>query len=124
MQVAEKKHHIETYIYGRGAGYIVDILKRELPDLEVVRDVNASEEDEMIDCSESRWYKKMESEMTPGIILRIRRENMGLTQAELSRLTGIAISNISSMESDKRSIGSKTAKKLAEILNCSVADFI
>ena len=131
MLVAEKKHHIESVIHGQGAEYIVSILKKELPDLEVITSSppNIQEEfdpsdDELIYAEDSEWYKEMSARMTPGIMLRIRRENRGWTQTELSEKTGIAIPNISLMESDKRVIGLRTARKLAKALGCSTDDFL
>ena len=124
MLVAEKKHHIESHIYGRGADYLVSILKKTLPDLEVINENDPESDEELIDSDSSEWYLEMEEEMTPGVKLRLRRENKGLTQTELSDMTGIAIPNISLMEKDKRNIGLKTAKKLASALGCNAADFI
>ena len=121
MLVAEKKHHIESRIYGRGAEYLVEIIRKTLPELEVSYE-EADEDYVSIDSSE--WYKEMKERMTPGAILRIRRENKGLSQTELSEITGIAIPNISLMESDKRTIGLRIARKLADALDCRYTDFI
>ena len=119
MLVAEKKHHIETHIYGQGADYIINILKNKLPDLVVTDD-----DEELITISSSDWYNEMAEQMTPGTSLRVRRENMGLTQTELSEKTGIAVPNISLMEAGKRVIGLRTARKLANALNCSIDNFL
>ncbi len=124
MLVAEKKHHIETHITGRGADFLVDILKQQLPDLEVMDYDDEEDDEEFIDSESSDWYREMQKKMTPGIILRIRRENKCLTQTQLSEITGIAVPNISLMESGKRNIGVRTAKKLAKALSCSAGDFI
>ena len=121
MLVAEKKHHIETYIYGKGADYLISILRQTLPDLEVTYE--SERDEEYIDSESSEWYKNVKETMTPGVILRIRRENLGMTQIALSQKTGIAVPNISMMEAGKRSIGLKTAKKLSAALNCGTADF-
>ena len=126
MLVAEKKHHIESVIYGQGAEYIISILKQELPDLEVITsdDEYDPKDDELINAEDSEWYKKTSKLMTPGVMLKIRRENKGWTQTVLSEKTGIAIPNISLMEADKRVIGLRTARKLANALNCSIDDFL
>ena len=125
MLVAEKTHHINTYIYGQGADYIVEVLKKAIPTIEVLTEDSTEEEGEEFSVvAESEWFSKMAEEMTPGVRLRIRRENKGMTQAELSEKTGVAIPNISLMESGKRPIGLKTAKKLSQALGCSVNDFV
>ena len=121
MLVAEKKHHIETHIYGKGADYLVNILRQSLPNLEVTYE--SENDEEYIDSESSEWYMRITETMTPGVILRIRRENSGMTQVALSQKSGIAVPNISLMESGKRNIGLKTAKKLSAALNCNVADF-
>ncbi|MBI2608381.1 MAG: helix-turn-helix transcriptional regulator [Deltaproteobacteria bacterium] len=48
--------------------------------------------------------------------LKEQRKRMGFTLAKLSALTGIAVSNLSALESGKRSLGVITAKKLAKAL--------
>jgi DNA-binding transcriptional regulator YiaG len=53
----------------------------------------------------------------PGAILRGARHREGLTQQQLSELTGIPQRHLSEMEHGKRPIGKKNAKMLANILN-------
>ncbi len=52
------------------------------------------------------------------VALRAYRNREGLTQKQLSELTGIPQHHISEMENGKRSIGKERAKKLAEALHC------
>ncbi len=75
-------------------------------------------------ATSSKWYREVKAEWHPGIALRIRRENAGLSQAALAKAAGIAVSNISAMENGKRQIGLIIARKLAGALRCSVADFV
>ena len=125
MLVAEKTHHINSYIYGQGSEYLVSMLQKAIPDLEILPEERlVTEDDEFEEISESAWFREMSETVTPGSILRIRRENKGWTQAELSQRSGIAIPNISLMEAGKRSIGIRSAKKLADSLGCNIADFI
>ncbi|MFZ0614098.1 MAG: helix-turn-helix transcriptional regulator [Desulfobacterales bacterium] len=58
------------------------------------------------------------------IALRGARKKEGLTQAELSRLTGIPQGHISAMENGKRAIGREIAKKLGEALTISYKVFL
>ena len=125
MLVAEKTHHINTYIYGQGADYILEILRSSLPSIEILPAEEGEDGDEEYTViSQSEWFKDMTEKVTPGVRLRIRRENKGMTQRELSEKSGVAIPNISLMESGKRSIGLKSAKKLAEALECDISDFV
>jgi ribosome-binding protein aMBF1 (putative translation factor) len=59
-----------------------------------------------------------------GISIRGGRGKEGLTQKQLSALTGIAQHHISEMENGKRPIGKETAKKLAKVLNIDYRVFL
>lgn len=60
--------------------------------------------------------KFLDVKINPFEFLREQRKRIGFTLAQLSHLTGIAVSNLSALESGKRSIGINTAKKLAKAL--------
>jgi len=121
MLVAEKTRHINTHIYGKGADQLIEVLRKQIPTLEIIPE---NDEEELSEICESEWFAEMEREVSSGMKLRIRRENKGWTQAELSERSGIAIPNISLMEADKRGIGVRSARKLADALGCRVSDFI
>lgn len=53
-----------------------------------------------------------------GTLLSGYRHREGLTQVQLSEVTGIPQRHISEMESGKRIIGKETAKKLGAALHC------
>ena len=59
-----------------------------------------------------------------GICIRGGRGKEGLTQKQLSDLTGIAQHHISEMENGKRTIGKGTAKRLAEVLKLDYRLFL
>lgn len=125
MLVAEKTHHINTYIYGQGSDYVIQILREKLPDIQVLQEEeNSPDDEEYINSRDSEIMKEIENQIKPGDVLKIRRENREWSQAELSQRSGIAIPNISLMEAGKRPIGARTAKKLALALDCDVSDFI
>ena len=108
MRVVEKTHHIDFTMYGNG--------------LNLVQFCENSDED-LINSSESLILKEIESKMTSGDVLSIRRKNKGITQKRLSELTGIAVPNISKMENGTRTIGKESARKFAKALDCEVSDF-
>ncbi len=54
--------------------------------------------------------------ITPGQMLKTIRELQGLSQLELSNMTGISQSNISSLETDARQIGRERAIVLSKAL--------
>jgi len=58
-------------------------------------------------------------EQLPGIALAGARTKEGLTQRQLSEITGIPQRHISEMENGKRPIGKELARKLGKALNVS-----
>lgn len=84
-----------------------------------------NDDDEVIDIFKSEWFKKINSQMTPGKNMKIYRENHKLTQEELGiKLGGISKQNISHMEREIRPISKKNAKLLSKIFNVPVDRFI
>ncbi len=59
--------------------------------------------------------------VSPGESVRIMRQLQGLTQTELSELTGIPQSSISAIENDRIRLGVERAKVLARALRCHPA---
>jgi DNA-binding XRE family transcriptional regulator len=55
---------------------------------------------------------------TSGGTIKAYRFREGLTQQDLAQKSGIKQSHISEMEKNKRPVGLKVAKKLADALNC------
>lgn len=55
----------------------------------------------------------IEGKITPGKIVRARREALGLTQSDIHKLTGIKTTFLSAVENDKRNLGVETASKIA-----------
>ena len=60
----------------------------------------------------------------PGLALRGARVKEGLSQADLSKKTGIAQYNLSKMENGERPIGKSLAKRLSKILNVDYRIFL
>ncbi len=63
-------------------------------------------------------------EQLPGVCLAGARGKEGVTQRELSKMTGIPQRHISEMENGKRPIGKETARKLGKALNISYQVFL
>lgn len=72
-------------------------------------------EEELASCDEA--FALPEGEKSYSVILRGARTKEGLTQEEVSERTGISQSNISAMETGRRTIGKNNAQRLAEVLN-------
>jgi transcriptional regulator with XRE-family HTH domain len=59
---------------------------------------------------------KVHAHLTPGEALKMLRELQGLTQADLSKITGISQSNISALEGNARQMGRERAIVFAKAL--------
>ena len=64
---------------------------------------------------------KKRIEVTPGESVRVIRELQGLSQNQLSDLTGISQSTISAIENNRVRLGIERAKTLARALKCHPA---
>ncbi len=69
-------------------------------------------------------YPEFSEEEISGKALSGMRHREGLTQVELSEMTGIPQRHISEMENGKRPIGKETAKRLGKALNASYKVFL
>ena len=69
-------------------------------------------------------FTEYSDEQLPGVCLAGARRKEGLTQKELAGMIGVPQSNISEMETGKRTIGKKMAKRLAKITNVGYKLFL
>jgi antitoxin component HigA of HigAB toxin-antitoxin module len=90
------------------------------------QDVEVVEEDEeCINIFETDWYHEIQEKTTPGEILRIYRENVGMSQAELAKKLGnLTRQKISDMEHNRRSISKEMARKISQIFKVPVERFL
>jgi DNA-binding XRE family transcriptional regulator len=126
MPVVEKTRRTRNFrrlisVSAKEAPEILAAAKKFDPQAYFVEDVGDS--DNFIDHHDSRWYRETKAAWHPGINLRIRRENVGYTQAQLAKTAGVAAANISAIENGRRAMGLNVAKKLALALNRPVSEF-
>jgi DNA-binding XRE family transcriptional regulator len=123
MQAVVKMPHIEISVKGAVIPpRLMKVLKKEYgQELTLIDD----EGDELVNVFDTDWYKGIKKNMSPGKYLRIYRENKGLTQAGLGEvLGGIPRQHISNMETGRRAISLKMARKLSIILNTPIERFL
>lgn len=76
----------------------------------------------------SNWREMFSHELNihgeQRLYLKGLRTRDGYTQAELGALIGVLASNISAMERGRRSIGRKTAQRLAGVFKVSYRNFL
>lgn len=120
MLVHVKTPHTEIDIKGEISDKIINVLKNEFGN-----DVEISDDDELIDVTQTEWFIETIKGMIPGDFLRIDRENAGISQTELGKKLGsFSRQYISDLEHGRKNISLKVAKKLAEIFNRPVERYI
>ena len=73
----------------------------------------------------TEWYQEMQQQITAGEVLRVYRENLGLTQAELAqKIVKLTRQKISDIEHNRRSISKEVARKLSQIFHVPVERFL
>ena len=118
MLVHAKTPPIDVQITGVGTDIVIEALKRSITGLSI------STDDETVPLNSDPWFQQLRKSRTAGEVLWCYRENANLTLDELSEKSDIAKSHLSEMENNKRPIGIRTAKKLANALNCDFHRFL
>ena len=85
---------------------------------------NKNYSDELVDPFEMEFFKEFKTEETPGGNMRFYRKLTGMAQKELASKLDTSVQAVSHMENNLRPISRKTARKLADIFDVSVARFI
>ncbi|MFA6846351.1 MAG: helix-turn-helix transcriptional regulator [Sphaerochaetaceae bacterium] len=75
-------------------------------------------------ADDSKWYKEMKKDETPGGNLRFYRKLHKLTQRQLAEKLGTTVQFISNVENGSKPISKKMVKQLAQIFNITPARFI
>jgi len=117
MQVHTKKHPIET-IEVRFIGPIANMAKA----VETLKPLGFVDTSDSVPWREA--YPECSEAQLIGKALAGARYREGLTQMQLSKLTGIPQRHISEMENGKRIIGKEMAKRLGKALNIGYKVFL
>ena len=81
-------------------------------------------DEDLIDVSESNWYKKMSSTVKPGDSLRSLRTMRKMKQTELAKKIGVEPRQISDIENGRAPIGKKMAMKISKVLDMDYRLFL
>jgi DNA-binding XRE family transcriptional regulator len=123
MLVVAKTPPIKVEVFGEGMAELVAVLKKAIPGVTITPDPDFKD-DEFVKPEDIPWFRKIKDNWHPGETIRIRRENAGMTQAELAEKSDIPFPNISAIENGKRSVGPRTAKKLAAALDINYRELL
>ncbi len=101
---------------------VVEYLEQEFgQNFEVV----GNDDEELVNIFETEWYKEVRATTTPGDTLKIYRENLGLTQAELGeKLGNLTERTISDMESGTYNIPQDIVEKLSQLFDVPANRFL
>ena len=80
-------------------------------------DVEVENTDELVDWFETDLHRRISERMNGGDVIRVYRENAGLTQKALAAKLGVKRPNVTAMERGKRPIGKAMADKLSKVFN-------
>ena len=86
--------------------------------------IEQGDDEEWVNPFEQDFFKEFKSRETPRSNLRFYRKLVRMPQKELAEKIGTSKQHISDMENGRRTISKKTAKKLADLFDVSVARFI
>jgi hypothetical protein len=117
MQERTKKHPIES-VELRFLGPIVNMAKA----IESLKPLGFVDTLDFVPWREA--YPEYSEGQLIGKALAGARYREGLTQIQLSEMTGIPQRHISEMENGKRPIGKEMAKRLGKVLNISYKVFL
>jgi len=121
MLAVVKTPRINVRIEGDVPPRLLRLLKTEYgPKLKLVKD----DEKETVDFFKTDFYKKVKKEMTPGTYVKIYRENLSLTQAQLGAKVGVSKSFICDVEHNRRAISKEMAKNFSKLFKISASHLI
>ena len=124
LAVVKKPHTKKTLFEVRGdiPSHVLQYLSQTFgQDIEV-----CDPEEECVDLFGTAWYHEVTEQITPGEVLKMYRENRGMSQVELGRQLGQtwAGQKISDLEHNRRPISKEVGKKLSQIFNVPVERFL
>jgi len=122
MLASVKTSRIRVHIQGVIPGVLLEVLRQEYGQRLIVRSERGVP---MLDILNAPLYEQDPKEMSPGAYLRLYRQDIDLTQAELGRdLGGISRQNVGHMENGRRPISRRMAMRLSRLFNVSADRFI
>ena len=83
-------------------------------------------DEEQVDIFSTTWYHEVSTQTTPGEILKMYRENRGMSQTELVQQLGETWTRqkISDLEHHRRHVSKDIGKKLSQIFGVPVERFL
>ena len=121
MQVLVKTPKAKIQMEGEIPSEIINVINNVYKSSVKILDDSG---EELILANESKAFNSIKDNTTPGDIISIYRENLGLTQADLGMQINKTAQFISDLENDRRNISINVAKALSKIFDISIARLI
>ncbi len=118
MLAVVKAHHTDFTIRGKIPEKVLRYLQRAYGKALVVED------EQLVDISQTDWYRDMSKKVRPGDAIRVYRENRKWTQEQLGKKIGVSKYRVSDLENHRRAVSKQLAKMLAELFQVPVERFI
>ncbi|MDM8566833.1 helix-turn-helix transcriptional regulator [Candidatus Halobeggiatoa sp. HSG11] len=124
MLAVVKKPHTDTMLFeikGDIPNQVLDYIQQQFgQNVEIIED-----NEELVNIFETDWYKQISPTITSGDVVRIYRENLGLSQMELGQELGNLTEDfIVEIECGERKINQNIAEKLGKFFGIPVDRFI
>lgn len=119
MLAVVKTPHIDLCIRGNLSNRLLDCLRAEFG-----KQLHLEKVEDNVDFFKSTIYRKTQKLITPGTYVRIYRQNLGFTQAVLSKKLGVSKAFICDIEHNRRSISKKKAQILTALFQVDIGRFI
>ena len=122
MLAVVKTPHTEVKIRGFIPTPVLRVLRAEYGrDLHVKTDKG---ENELVDLFETDLYKNFKKNSKPGDYVRVYRENLGFSQADMGEKLGVGRAYICDIEKHRRPVGKDMAKQLAKLFDAPIDFFL
>ena len=121
MLAVAKTPRIDLKINGEISPTILRVLKKEYGKVLVI---NHSDKSDMLDYHSTSLHKELKKYKSPGMCVKINRENMGLTQTQLGQKIGVKGSFISDIENGRRGISKEKAKMLSKLFKTPLENLL
>ena len=118
MLAVVKKPHIEIR-----AKHIPAPLLHALHELYKPENVIVKEDDELVRWEDTDLAKEIQERTSTGEAIFLDRDMRGMTQAQLAKKLGVAVTVVSDMENNRRAVSRKMAVKLADVFGSDPAAY-
>ncbi len=121
MLVVAKTPRIDLKIKGEISPTVLRVLKKEYGKVLILK---LTDDKDTVDYHATSLHKELKKQKSPPLCVKIHRENLGLTQAQLGEKIGVKGSFISDIENGRRKISKEKAKLLSKLFKTPLENLL